>query len=64
MQQKRDVADFLNKLVASSCMRYVHQVLAAQGLVAPDLQGFRAQLHQMWFYPYRWTVSPLPIHIA
>ncbi|KAK9836275.1 hypothetical protein WJX81_001454 [Elliptochloris bilobata] len=51
-QQKREVSDFLDAVLISTPMQYVHACLSAKRLVAPEPRAFKDQLFQMWFQPY------------
>ncbi|KAA6425641.1 MAG: poly(U)-specific endoribonuclease-C-like [Trebouxia sp. A1-2] len=50
--QNLEVQQFLDGVVQTQCMQYVHQILIQQQLADRDVSSFKQQLYQMWFRSY------------
>ncbi|KAL0035864.1 hypothetical protein WJX77_005701 [Trebouxia sp. C0004] len=50
--QNLEVQQFLDGVVQTQCMQYVHQILVDQQLADRDVSSFKQQLYQMWFRSY------------
>lgn len=50
--QNLEVQQFLDGVVQTKCMQYVHQILIDQQLADRDVSSFKQQLYQMWFRAY------------
>ncbi|KAK9823963.1 hypothetical protein WJX72_006687 [[Myrmecia] bisecta] len=50
--EMKETSDFLDFVIASQPMTYVHKYLVAKQLASPNVAEFKKQLHQMWFSLY------------
>lgn len=55
-QEKREISDFLDAILATRPMQYCHHYLTKKGLMSADRAEFKRALYQMWFSFYRWAV--------
>eukprot|EP00884_Botryococcus_braunii_P016118 jgi/Botrbrau1/318/Bobra.0022s0280.1 len=51
-EEKREESEFLDAVIASPCMQYVHSILMHKNLAPQSVQEFKKMLHQMWFELY------------
>jgi len=52
-QEKQENWAFLDAIMDTPCMKYLHNYLAAKGLAEKKEHDFKFQLYKMWFYLYR-----------
>ncbi|CAL8085137.1 unnamed protein product [Calicophoron daubneyi] len=54
---EKETWDFLNEVMKTEVMKITHKFLSGKGLVSPTTEGFKRELHKLWFTPYRRRVS-------
>ena len=53
MQETAENYRFLEEIMATPVMEYVHKYLVAKGLSPPSEVQFKRQLYSLWFRLYR-----------
>ncbi|CAE8588570.1 unnamed protein product [Polarella glacialis] len=54
-QEEQEMERFMQRLMQTPHMRYIHQVLVAWGTASPDARRFAAQVFEIWFSTYSLT---------
>lgn len=52
-QEKKEISDFLDCIMATKPMQYCHNYLIEKKIIAPDAAAFKKALVQMWFSYFR-----------
>eukprot|EP00955_Chlamydomonas_euryale_P031952 334998-Chlamydomonas_euryale.AAC.11 len=53
LMERQEVSRFLDTIMATPVMQYVHKYLVEKDKVKPDAYEFKKMLYQMWFSFYR-----------
>ena len=52
-EEKQENWAFLNAIMQTDCMKYVHKYLVRKNLASQSEKGFKSELYKLWFNLYR-----------